>query len=175
MGRKLVGRTFLVMVLLGWWLLGGTPWLAQAEPVHFKQLMSFLDIKPPAGWEVAEKPSGLSTKAPVQLSQAQVALRAGEKQRAEITIMDGLGSALPFMELAQLVEMESSEEYLRPIQIKGFSGRETYRFKDKEGEIILNVANRFLVTLKGEGLENIEPLKSLAQELDLEKLAKLAK
>lgn len=147
---------------------------ASAEPVHFKELMVLLALDPPQGWEVSQKPKGTTLKSPVQMSEAEVEFRAGEEKKVEIKIVDGVGGMLPFMSLAQGMEMESSEEYLKPIDIQGVKGMEKFNHQDKEGEIILPVASRFLVTLKSVGLENTDIIKALAGKLDLKKLAVLA-
>jgi hypothetical protein len=82
---------------------------------------------------------------------------------------------LPFVGMARGIEMESSEEYMKPIEIQGFKGTEKFTYKDKEGEIILPVANRFLVTIEGEGMDNTEVLKEVAGKLDLKKLSGMGK
>jgi len=153
----------------------GVPLLAQTQLVHFKELMAILTIDPPKGWEVAEKPKGSTIKAPMPLSEAEVEFKSGDDKRLEVRIMDGLGGILPFMSLAQGMEMESSEEYIKPVTIQDFKGMETFKFKDKHGEIQLPVGNRFLVSLKGTGLDNNDLLKEVAGRLDLKKLAGLAK
>jgi hypothetical protein len=157
-------------LIIGAWTLS-----AQAEPVHFKELMSILTIEPPQDWKVAEKPQGKTLKSPVQMSEAEVKFRSGEEKEIEIKIVDGLGSMMPFMSMAQGMEMESSEEYMKPIEVQGFKGTEKYKYKEKDGEIILPVANRFLVTIEGEGMDNNDVLKEVAGKLDLKKLAGLAK
>lgn len=165
----------LLLAFCGGLLLAAWPLAALADVVHFKELMAILAIDPPQGWEVAEKPRGSTTKAPVQMSEAHVEFKAGEDKRLEVRIMDMPGGAALFMGLAQAVEMESSEEYIKPVTIQDHKGIETYRFKDKDGEIQLPVANRFLVTVKGSGLDNTEMLQAVAAKLDLKKLAALAK
>ena len=163
----LAGAAFLV---LGIWTLS-----AQAQPVHFKELVSILTIEPPQGWKMAEKPQGKTMKSPVQVSEAEVEFKSGDDKEIEIKIVDGLGGMMPLMNMAQGMEMESSEEYVKPIEIQGFKGTEKFEYKDKKGEIILPVANRFLVTIEGQGLENNEVIKEVAGKLDLKKLAGLAK
>ena len=158
------------VVLLG---VGGLPPPGQAQPVHFKELMAFLAFEPPPGWVVALKPQGTTMKAPVQVSEAEVEFRAGEKS-VEIKIVDGLGGMVPFAGLNQALEMESSEEYMKSIDIQGFKGLESYKHESKEGEINLLVAGRFLVTITGHGMEDTAILKEMAAKLDLKKLAALA-
>ncbi len=159
--------TFLVF---GVWPLG-----AQAQPVHFKELMAVLAIDPPQDWKVSKKPKGQTMKSPVQVSEAEVEFKSGDDKEIDIKIVDGLGGVLPFMGMAQGMEMESSEEYMKPIEVQGFKGTEKFEYNDKKGEIILPVANRFLVTIEGQGLENNEVIKEVAGKLDLKKLAGLAK
>ncbi|MFW6127131.1 MAG: hypothetical protein ACOC6K_02850 [Thermodesulfobacteriota bacterium] len=148
---------------------------AQAQPVHFKELMAVLAIDPPQDWKVSEKPKGQTLKSPVQMSEAEVEFRSGDDKKIEIKIVDGLGGIMPFMGMAQGMEMESSEEYMKPIEVQGFKGTEKFEYKGKEGEIILPVANRFLVTIEGKGMDDNEAIKEVAGKLDLKKLAGLAK
>lgn len=147
---------------------------AQAQPVHFKELMAFLALDPPQGWEVAQKPKGTTLKSPVQMSEAEVEFRAGDQKTVEIKIIDGMAGMMPFVGMAQGMEMESSEEYMKPIEIQGFKGMENFKHQDKKGEIILPVAGRFLVNITGNGMDNTEVIKAMAGKLDLKKLAALA-
>jgi len=169
--RPTILSVLMVLSLILWGFSLG----AQSPPVHFKELMALLPTTPPQGWELTEKPKGTTLKSPVPLSEAEVAFSSGEDKRLEVKITDGLGGVLPFLGLAHSMEMESSEEYQKPITIQGFKGMETYKFKDKEGELQIAVANRFLLTLTGYGMENNDLLKEVAGKMDLKKLASLAK
>lgn len=155
-------------------LIGGVSSLAQAQPVHFKELMSIVAIAPPEGWEVAKKPKGQTMKSPIQMSEAEVEFKSGDK-RLEVKIVDGLGGMMPLMGLMRGMEMESSEEYMKSIEVQGFKGTESYKYNEKEGDIKLPVANRFLVTIEGKGIDNTDVLKEVAGKLDLKKLAGQAK
>lgn len=147
---------------------------ARAETVHFKELLPFVDIKIP-GWEADQKPTGSTMKHDkLQMSEARASFRSGE-MRLEINIMDFLGKPMPFLGMGQQVEIESSEEHIRTTQIQGYQALETFRQQDKQGELSINVADRFWVRIDGEGLNNLEPLRLAAQQLDLKKLAGLAK
>lgn len=168
-------RNVLILAGAAFLILGALPLSAQAQTVHFKELMAILAVEPPQGWEVAEKPKGKTMKSPMQVSEAKVKFRSGDDKTVEIKIVDGLGGVVPMMGMAHGMEMESSEEYVKPIEVQGFKGTEKFEYKDKKGEIILPVANRFLVTIEGEGLDNNEIIKEMAGKLDLKKLADLAK
>jgi hypothetical protein len=82
---------------------------------------------------------------------------------------------MPWLGMLGKMEMESSEESIRTTSVAGFKALETFRPKDKHGELNISVADRFWVKLAGEGLDNLEPLKAAAGQMDLKKLATLAK
>jgi len=168
-------RNVLILAGAAFLILSAFPLSAQSQPVHFKELMAILAVDPPQGWKVAEKPKGKTMKSPMQMSEAEVEFRSGDDKKVEIKIVDGLGGVVPMMGMAHGMEMESSEEYVKPIEVQGFKGTEKFEYQEKDGEIILPVANRFLVTIEGEGMDDNEVIKEMAGKLDLKKLAGLAK
>jgi hypothetical protein len=146
---------------------------AWAEVVNFKELLPLVDIKIP-GWTMEGKPCGTTLKqGQVMVSEARVSFRAGD-QTLEIIIMDFLGKSMPFL-TGQQLEMESSEETVRTTEVQGFKAFETFRHQDKQGELNISVVDRFWVKIDGEGVENLAVLKNVAQQMDLKKLAALAK
>lgn len=146
---------------------------ARAEVVNFKELLPLVDITIP-GWTMEGKPNGTTLKqGKVVVSEARVSFRSGDRT-LEIVIMDFLGKPLPFL-LGQQLEMESSEETVCATEVQGFKALATYRSKDKQGELNIGVADRFWVKLDGEGIDNLEVLTTAAQQMDLKKLATLAK
>jgi hypothetical protein len=154
-------------------LIFGLALAALAEVVNFKELVPFLDIKIP-GWTMEGKPSGSTLKqGAMTMSQAKAEFKAGDKT-LEIVVMDFLGQPLPFL-TGQQMEMESSEETLRTTEVQGFQVLEHYRIQGKEGELNISVANRFWVKIDGKGIDNLKVLQDVAQQMDLKKLATLAK
>ena len=155
------------------WIIFGLVIPAGAEVVNFKELLPFVDMKIP-GWTMEGKPCGTTLKqGNVMVSEARVSFRAGD-QTLEVIIMDFLGKPLPFL-MGQHLEMESSEETVRTTEVLGFKALETFRHQDKQGELNISVADRFWVKLDGEGIDNLEVLKKVALQMDLKKLATLAK
>jgi hypothetical protein len=145
---------------------------ARGDVVNFQELLSFMDIKIP-GWAMVGKPCGTTLKqGKVMVSEARVSFRAGD-MTLEVIIMDFQGKPIPFLAGPQL-EMESSEETIRTTAVQGFSALESYRQQDKQGELNISVADRFWVKLDGEGIDNLEALKTAAQQMDLKRLASLA-
>ena len=161
-------------------ILGGLSWIifgligpAPAAVVNCNELLPFVDINLP-GWTMAGKPSGSTLKqGQVMLSETRASFKAGD-QALEIIIMDFLGKTIPFL-TGQQLQMESAEETARPTEVQGFRAFETFRHHDKQGELNISVADRFWVRIDGEGIDNLEVLRNVAQQMDLKKLAALAK
>jgi hypothetical protein len=160
------------LLLLSWIIFGWVA-LAQAEVVNFKELLPFVEIKIP-GWTMEGKPSGTTLKqGKLMVSEARGSFKSGD-QTLEIIIMDFLGKGIPFL-TGQQLQMETSEETVRTTEVQGFKAIETFRHQDKQGELNISVGDRFWVKLDGEGIDNLEVLKNVAQQMDLKKLAALAK
>ena len=160
--------------LVGWsWIIFALVVPAWAEVVNFKELLPFVDMKIP-GWTMEGKPSGTTVKqGQMAMSEARVSFKAGD-QTLEVVVMDFLGKTIPFL-TGQQLQMESSEETVRTAEVQGFQALETFRHQDKQGELNISVADRFWVKIDGEGIDNLEVLKNVAQQMDLKKLATLAK
>ena len=161
-------------ILLGLsWIIFSLAGPAWAEVVNFKELLPFVDLKIP-GWTMEGKPSGTTLKqGKVMVSEARVSFRAGD-QTLEVIIMDFLGKTIPFL-TGQHLEMESSEETVRTIEVQGFKAFETFRHQERQGELNISVADRFWVKIDGDGIDNLEVLKNVVQQMDLKKLAALGK
>lgn len=155
------------------WIIFGLVVPAWAEVVNFKELLPFVDIKIP-GWTMEGKPGGTTLKqGNVMVSEARASFKAGD-QTLEVIIMDFLGKPIPFL-MEQQLEIESSEETVRTTVVQGFKALESYRRHDKQGELNISVADRFWVKLDSEGIDNLEVLQNAAKQLELKKLATLAK
>lgn len=171
--RATAAKCRLATLLVLIWIIFGPAVPAWAEVVNFKELLPFVDIKIP-GWAMEGKPSGTTLKqGTVMVSEVRVSFKAGD-QTLEVIIMDFLGKTLPFL-TGQQLEMESTEETVRTAEVQGFKALETFRPQDKQGELNISVADRFWVKIDGEGIDNLEVLKNVAEQMDLKKLATLAK
>jgi hypothetical protein len=161
-------------ILLGLsWIIFSLVGPAWAEVVNFKELLPFVDLKIP-GWTMEGKPSGTTVKqGKVMVSEARVSFRAGD-QTLEVIIMDFLGKTIPFL-TGQHLEMESSEETVRTIEVQGFKAFETFRHQERQGELNISVADRFWVKIDGDGIDNLAVLTNVVQQMDLKKLAALGK
>jgi hypothetical protein len=166
-------RVFLIFLLSLPCLMSGIVPAAGTDVVNFKDLLPLVDIKLP-GWDMEGQPSGTTLKqGKTIVSEVRASFRAGDKT-LEIIIMDCLGKPMPFL-MGQPLELQSPEETVRTTAIQGFKVLEIFRNQEKQGEINLNVADRFWVKLEGEGIDSLEVLDRVAQHLDLKKLATLGK
>lgn len=146
---------------------------AGAEVVNFKELLPFVDLKIP-GWTMEGTPCGATLKqGTVMVSEARVSFKAGD-QTLEVIIMDFLGRTIPFV-AGQQVQMETGEETVRTTEVQGFKALATFRLQDRQGELDISVADRFWVKLDAEGIDNLEVLTKIAQQMALKRLATLAR
>jgi len=151
-------------------LLAGT---AQAEPVSYKELIPLLSSVSLPGW-TAGTPTGQTVKSPVEASEATLEFTSGEK-RLELAIYDGgpaMGAAAAAM--AQ-IEMESPEEVIKPVTIKGFKGSLYLHPKDNEADLVILVPARFAVSIHVSGSADGDLLQKAASQMDLAKLSTLGR
>jgi hypothetical protein len=148
--------------------------MVRAEVVNFKELMPFVDLKI-EGWQMDGTPSGTTMKqGNMSVSEARATYRAGD-QTLEIVVMDFLGKPMPFLAMAQQFEMETNEEKVHTVTVQDYKALETVRKQDKQVELNISVADRFWVKIDGDGIDNPEVVRKVAQQMDLKKLAGLGK
>ncbi len=126
------------------------------DAVSYTELLPFLP-EPPSGWE-GSKPKGQSNQmGDMKFSEAERDYTMGEK-RMEVKITDwAFRQALyaPFFLMASFSQ-ESTEGYNKGIKINDDPGREEYKNDSKNGDLSVLVGKRFLVSVKGNGIEAAE-------------------
>jgi len=167
------------LILLGLFLFSSAFLFSQAQkqvdPVNWRELIPFLIDIP--GFEADGEPEGSTvTMGNYKVSQAEREYSSGDKA-LQISIVDGAYAQMAYagIKMAMNFEMDTSEEYVKKVTIKGFPGIEKYEYEDKDGQVILLVADRFVVQLEEDNVPDTSELKKIAEVLDLEGLAKLAK
>ena len=144
------------------------------EAVSFTELMPFLP-EPPAGWE-GQKPRGQSnTMGEWKFSEVERDYTMGEK-RMEVKILDWAFRRelyAPFFLMASFSQ-ESTEGYNKGIKINDDPGREEYKHESKNGDLSVLVGKRFLVSVKGNGIEAAE-LRQWWDKIDTKGLRAKAK
>ena len=143
------------------------------DPIGFRELMTVLPTVD--GWEMA-KPTGERMTAPVPFSKAEARYTKGDA-RIGVEITDSGFNRLVFapfmMMMAAGYEKETDSGYEKSAKIGGNPGFEKWNSENKDGEITILVANRFVVKFEGDGLDDIKTLHSFAAATDLSKLAAL--
>lgn len=116
--------------------------------------------------------SGLS------FSMADREFKAGEST-VKVSLIDYNGANEMYQGMSAMysmgIEQEDDEKVLGPttLKMKGVNGMETFYKKDGRAELALAVNGRFLLNLTATGQKDLSLLKSVAEDMDLEKLAKL--
>jgi hypothetical protein len=144
-----------------------------ADPVSFRELETVLPSV--SGWQM-EKPRGERMTMPVPFSQTEATYTNGDAQ-IEVKIIDSAFSQLlvaPWaMFLSAGYEKETSDGYEKSVNVGGNPGFERWNSDDKDGELNLVVAKRFLITIDGNDIADPKVLHEFASKLDAGKLATL--
>jgi hypothetical protein len=145
------------------------------DPVNWRDLVPFLgDIE---GWNAGEDAEGQSVSmGQYKVSQAERQYVSGDKE-LNVKIVDGGYAPMVYasIKMAMNYEIDNSEEYIRKTTIKSYPAMEHYKFEDKDAEVIILIKDRIIVTLEGNNFEDTSELKSIAESLDLDGIAELAK
>lgn len=148
---------------------GGKP----VDPVSFQQLETVLPAV--SGWEM-EKPRGERMTMPIPFSQTEASYKKGDAE-IEVKIVDSAFSQLLVAPWAMFLtagyQRESSEGYEKSVNVGGNPGFEKWNKDDKDGELNLVVAKRFLITIEGNDIADPKVLHDFAAKLDTGKLAGL--
>jgi hypothetical protein len=113
---------------------------------------------------------------PVAFSQAEGQYTKGDAS-IDVKIIDSGFSQLllaPYaMMLAAGYERESSEGYEKSTTVNGQPGWEKWNSDSRDGEVNALVGKRFLVTIEGNGIDDVKVLHEAANKVDMGKLASL--
>ena len=143
------------------------------EPVSFRELQTVLPEV--SGW-TREEPKGEKMTLPVPFSQTETRYTKGDAN-VELKIVDSGFSQLLFAPYAMLLsagyEKESSSGYEKSTTFAGNPGFEKWNKDTKDGQIVVVVGNRFLVTLDGNDISDNKVLQEFVSKVDMSKLASL--
>jgi HPt (histidine-containing phosphotransfer) domain-containing protein len=152
---------------------GTTPDGKPVEPVRFQDLQTALpDV---AGWQRGE-PTGERMTSPVPFSQVEADYTMGDANISVKVVDSGFSQMLiaPWaMFLAAGYERESSEGYEKSVTVDGNPGFERYNKANRDGELNIVFAKRFLVTIEGDNIADTKVLHDFAAKLDASKLESL--
>ena len=150
--------------------MGGTKDGKPVEPVSLDVLKSALPTI--AGYEMG-KPNSERMTSPFPIAQTEVKYTKGDSE-IEMTIVDtGMASLLvaPWkMMMAAGYSKETDDGYEKATTVAGNPAWEKWDKSSKHGEVGMFVGNRFMVSIKGDDLANINQLHDVASKIDQSKL-----
>lgn len=154
---------------------GKTPDGKTVEPVRFQDLQAALPEM--SGWQRGT-PSGERMTSPVPFSQAEADYTMGDAN-ISVKVVDSAFNQLLIAPWAMFLtagyERETSEGYEKALNISGNPGFERYNKGNKDGELNLVLAKRFLVTIEGDNITDMKVLHEFASKIDAGKLESLGK
>lgn len=152
---------------------GGTGDQKAAEPVKLQDLLATLpQIE---GWE-QQKPQGERMTSPFPSANAEARYTRGEAS-IDVEIVDSAFNQLLLAPISMFLtsgySKESTTGYERSTTVNGQPGWEKWDSENKTGELNALVAKRFLVTIEGDNIENVQVLQDAASKMDFNRLASL--
>jgi hypothetical protein len=152
---------------------GGGGDVKPVDPVSFRELIALL---PEVEGGERQKPTGERMTSPVSFSQAEARYTKGDAS-LEVKIVDsGFNQLLltPYaMFLAAGYERETTDGHEKSTQVNGQPGWEKWDSTSKDGEVNALVGKRFLLTINGDGIDDVKQLHEVANRIDVGKLASL--
>lgn len=143
----------------------------------YKDLQAYLPAE--VSGYTAANPTGQSTKmSGIAFSTAGRDFTK-DNSTVKVELMDYNGAHQLYQGAAGLLgmglESENDEELVKStdLGVKGVSGLETYRKKDRQAELMLAMGGRFMVKITADQQPDLQLVESVAKQMDLEKLAEL--
>ena len=153
--------------------MGGANGGKAADPVSFRDLQTVFPTV--SGWTM-DKPKGERMTAPVAFSQTEARYQNGD-QRIEVKIVDSAFNQILVAPWAMFLtagyEKETNDGYEKSTTVSGHPGFEKWNTTRKDGELNIVVAKRFLVSVEGDRLTDVQQLHDFAAKVDFSKLAAL--
>lgn len=141
------------------------------EPIAFQTLQSHLPKV--SGWEMKE-PEGERMTMPVPFSQIETRYTKGDS-RIDVKIVDtGFAQLLvaPWsMMLASGYSRETSRGYEKATTVGGNPAIEKWNKERRNGELDVLIGKRFMVTIEGREIDDMQQLQAFATNFDFSAIA----
>ena len=144
----------------------------------YKELQQYLPAAV-SGYTPGELKGQSQKMSGMAFSSAERTFDKGPDEEVEVSLIDYNGSNALYQGAAAMmslgIEQEDDEHMMGPTAVKadGVKGMDTFYKKDGRAEMTLAVGGRFLLTLKAGKQKDMALLKSVAEDMDLKKMAKL--
>lgn len=136
--------------------------------IHFSTLIDMLP-ESTQGFSRTEKPEGaMYSTAGFKYSTGIKEYENGDR-RLNISLSDYLGAEYLVTAQAQQYEYESTDGFVKSIEVDGMRGWITMQYDDSEGSLVLTKAGRILLSITTANTSESE-LKSILNDIDLTKL-----
>lgn len=144
------------------------------EPVKFDALIGYLPEM--EGWKASEPEGQTNQMGEWKMTVVSRDYEKGEGEatsRVEVQILDGayIPMAYAGFQMMSQFSQESTEGYTKGVKIDGNPGVETWKKKERDAELHVLIADRFLVQIKGDNLDKPEALRDWLRRVDVQKIA----
>lgn len=145
------------------------------EPVNFREMKKALP-KSMAGVDFEESEGQTTGILGFKISTVE-AIYQEDDSAFEVKLVDVAGVGKLVKNMANWTEIEIDKEskngYERTTEIDGYPALEKYNSRKEEGETSLIVDDRFIITIKGEGVSERQMRRAVG-DVDIRKLKRLA-
>ena len=144
----------------------------------YKELEQYLPASV-AGYTPGELTGQSQQSTGMSMSTAGCTYTKGPGEDIEVSLVDYKGATSIYQDAVTMMGMgikgEDDEQITGPTAVKadGVKGLDTFHKKEERAEMVLAVGGRFLLTLNAGKQKDMALLKSVAESMDLGKLAKL--
>jgi hypothetical protein len=143
------------------------------EVVPFEKLITFLPELP--GW-TRDEPKGQMVTMGITMSTAEARYEKDDSE-LEFEISDSSMSAVVLGEFAAIMQGNYSEKteegYTKTTKVGGYPASEEWQYEAHFAQYKVIVANRFVVTARGNAVESVDVVKRAIEAIDLKGLAAL--
>jgi hypothetical protein len=146
------------------------------QPVQVVDYEKLKELVPElSGWERSKVKGEQQSMGAFSVSKAEADYKKGDASiDFDITDTTSVSMLLaPFMMVGANFSERSDEGYKKGINLNGMTGFEEWRKDGGHGEVHLLVANRYIVSANGRGLDSPDVARQLVQAVNLQKLAAL--
>lgn len=138
--------------------------------VDFEVLKQWLPDR--AGWTKSNVRGQQFSYGEGQTSMAEADYSSGES-RVHVIIMDTARIAWTMGQFQQMVQMgfsaKDDRHYVKTTKINNLPALEEYDYQDKDGQLQVLIKDRFLITIRGNNIENNNILYDFFNAIDLKK------
>jgi hypothetical protein len=150
--------------------------LSKISEIQSEELVKFIPDAPP-GFKLDEKKGQGLGQMGAMMGSANAVTATGtytkDDSSLEVTISEGgmLGKTASLMAMGQMYGGGGAGGS-KSVRVNGYTGTQEFDAENHSGKLTLQVGEKISITIEGNGIDNVEILKTLAGKIDLAKLEK---